>query len=106
MTLLRVPRRSLAAASAAPSNEQAISALYNLGYTQEALGRCADSVKSFDRALNSGSGPFLGELLRGKARCQETLGDKAGAKSTYENMIKQLPGSEYAKIAEAKKAAL
>ena len=95
-----------AAASSAPSNDQATAALYNLGYTQEALNRCADSVKSFDRALNSGSGPFLGELLRGKARCQETLGDKAGAKSTYENMIKQLPGTEYAKVAEAKKASL
>ena len=63
-------------------------------------------MKSYDRALNSGSGPFLGEILRGKARCQEMLGDKAGAKSTYEKIEKQLPGTEYAKFADLKKAAL
>lgn len=95
-----------AAASSAPSNEQSIAALYNLGYAQEALGRCADSVKTFDRALNSGAGAFLGEILRGKARCQEALGDKAGAKATYESLIKQAPGTEHAKFAEAKKASL
>lgn len=94
------------AATSAPSSEQSISALYNLGFAQEALGKCADSVKSYDRALNSGSGPFLGEILRGKARCQEMLGDKAGAKSTYEKIEKQLPGTEYAKFADLKKAAL
>lgn len=94
------------AVSTAPSNEQSISALYNLAYAQEALGRCADSVKTFDRALNSGSGPLQGELLRGKARCQETLGDKAAAKVTYENMIKVLPNTEASKFAEMKKATL
>jgi TolA-binding protein len=94
------------AASSAPSNEQSITALYNLGFAQEALGKCPEAVKTFDRAMNSGSGPFLGELLRGKARCQETLGDKGGAKATYENIIKQLPNSESAKFAETKKATL
>lgn len=94
------------AAATAPSNEQSITALYNLAYAQEALGRCADSVKTFDRALNSGSGPLLAELLRGKARCQETLGDKVAAKATYENMIKLLPNTEAAKFAEMKKASL
>lgn len=94
------------ASTSAPANEQTIAALYNLGYAQEALGKCADSVKTFDRALNSGSGPLLGELLLSKARCQLTLGDKAGAKGTYESLIKQLPNTEYAKQAETKKAAL
>ncbi len=94
------------AAASAPSNEQSITALYNLGFAQEAMGKCGDAVKTFDRAMNSGSGPFQGELLRGKARCQETLGDKAGAKATYENIIKQLPNSESAKFAETKKATL
>ncbi|MBS1961472.1 MAG: tetratricopeptide repeat protein [Bdellovibrionales bacterium] len=94
------------ASTTAPGNEQTIAALYNLGYAQEALGKCADSVKTFDRALNSGSGPLLGELLLSKARCQETLGDKAGAKATYENVIKQLPNTESAKTAETKKATL
>lgn len=94
------------AASSAPTNEQSITALYNLGYAQEALGRCADSVKTFDRALNSGSGPFQAELFRAKARCQETLGDKAAAKTTYENMIKTFPNSESARFAEMKKASL
>jgi tetratricopeptide (TPR) repeat protein len=95
-----------AAATSAPSNEQSIAALYSEGYAQEALGKCAEAVKTFDRALNSGSGPFLGELLRGKARCQETLGDKTSAKATYENIIKQLPNTENAKFAETKKATL
>ena len=63
-------------------------------------------MKTFDRAVNAGSGPFLGEILSGKARCQETIGDKAGAKATYESIVKQLPGSEAAKLAETKKAAL
>jgi len=94
------------AAGSAPTNEQSITALYNLGYAQEALGRCVDSVKTFDRALNSGSGPFQAELLRAKARCQETLGDKAAAKTTYENMIKTFPNTESARFAEMKKASL
>lgn len=94
------------AATSAPSNDQSIAALYNLGFAQEALGQCADSVKTYDRALNSGSSAFLGEILRAKARCQETLGDKPGAKATYESLIKQKPGTEYAKFAEAKKASL
>lgn len=94
------------AASAAPGADQSAAALYNVGYAQEALGRCADAVKTFDRAVNAGSGPFLGEILTGKARCQEATGDKAGAKATYESIVKQLPGSEAAKLAETKKAAL
>jgi TolA-binding protein len=94
------------AASTAPSTQQTIAALYNLGYAEEALGRCADAVKTFDRALNSGSSPFKGELLRGKARCQETLGDKAAAIATYDAIVKQLPNTEHAKFAETKKATL
>lgn len=94
------------AASSAPSSTQTIAALYNLGYAQEALGRCGDSVKTFDRALNSGSGPLLGEIYRSKARCQETLGDKTGAKETYEKIVKTLPNTEAARFAETKKAAL
>ncbi len=90
----------------APSNDQVIFALYNSAYAQEALGHCAESVKLFDRALSSGSGPIQGELLRGKARCQETLGDKTGAKATYENIIKALPNTDHSKFAESKKAAL
>ena len=95
-----------AAGSSASTTDQTIASLYSLGYTQEALDRCADAVKTFDRALNSGSGPFLGELLRAKGRCQEKLADKAGAKATYDSLIKQLPGTEHAKFAEMKKASL
>lgn len=94
------------AASSATSSNQTIAALYNLGYAQEALGRCADAVKTFDRALNSGSGPTLGEIYRSKARCQETLGDKTGAKETYEKIVKTLPNTEFARFAETKKASL
>ena len=94
------------AASTAPSSEQTVFALYSLGYAQEALNRCGDAVKTFDRAVNTGSGSLQGELLRAKARCQETLGDKAAAKATYENIIKILPNSEAAKYAEVKKSTL
>ncbi|MBC7386028.1 MAG: tetratricopeptide repeat protein [Cryobacterium sp.] len=94
------------AANSAPGKEQTTAALYSLGYAQEALGRCADAVKSFDRAYHSGSGLMAGELLRSKARCQETLGDKAAAKTTYEQMVKTLPNTDAARFAETKKASL
>lgn len=94
------------AATTAPSSDQSVFALYSLGYSQEALGRCAEAVKTFDRAVNTGAGPLQGELLRAKARCQETLGDKAAAKTTYESIIKALPNSEAAKYAEMKKSNL
>jgi tetratricopeptide (TPR) repeat protein len=94
------------AATAAPANDQSVAALYNLGFAQEALNRCADAIKTFDRALTAGAGPFQGELLRGKARCQEALGDKVGAKTTYDTILLQLPNTEDAKFAEAKKASL
>jgi TolA-binding protein len=94
------------AAASAPSSDQTIAALYSLGFTQESLGKCADAVKTFDRAMNSGSGPLQSDILRAKARCQETVGDKVGAKATYESIIKLSPGSENARFAESKKASL
>ncbi len=94
------------AANQAPSKEHSVAALYNLGYAEEALGHCADAIKTFERGINSGAGPLLGELLRGKARCQTLLGDSAGAKTTYESIEKRLPGTEHARFAETKKASL
>lgn len=94
------------AASSAPGDEYSSTALYSQGYAQEALGQCAEAVKTFDRAVNAGAGPLLGELLRAKARCQETAGDKAGAKTTYETITKKLPNTEHARFAETKKASL
>ncbi len=94
------------AASSAPGDEYSSTALYSQGYAQEALGQCAEAVKTFDRAVNAGAGPLLGELLRAKARCQEISGDKAGAKTTYESITKQLPNTEHARFAETKKATL
>lgn len=94
------------AANSAPGDEYSSTALYSQGYAQEALGQCPEAVKTFDRAVNAGAGALLGELLRAKARCQEIAGDKAGARTTYEAIAKQLPNTEHARFAETKKAAL
>lgn len=94
------------AANGAPSSDHAGAALYGLGYTQEALGKCDEAVKTFERAANSGANALLGDLLRAQARCYETLGDSANAKKTYERIEKELPQSEDAQFAARKKASL
>lgn len=95
-----------AAADRAPGNDQAIAGLYAAGFAQEALGNCADAVKTFDQALNYGKSMHQADLLKAQARCYETLGKKEDAIRSYEKLISVFPNSEHSRFAQTKKADL
>jgi tetratricopeptide (TPR) repeat protein len=88
-----------AAQSASGSFERAL-ALSSVAYTQENLGKPSDAVQTYQKALNLGEGGLKGDLLLGMARSYEALQDTAKARSSYDQILKDLPGTEYAKSAE------
>lgn len=94
------------AADKAPGTEQSIAGLYAAGYAQEAMGNCADAVKTFDQALNYGKSIHQADLLKAQARCYTTLGNKADAARVYDKLALLFPGSETSRYAQAKKADL
>jgi tetratricopeptide (TPR) repeat protein len=91
-----------AASTNAPKTEFTVAALSSLGYAQEVMGKCDLAIKSFDKALNYGDSLHQIDLLKSKARCFETLGDKNQAKATYEKLISIAPQSEAARYAQNK----
>jgi len=71
-----------------------------LGYALENSGKTAEALQAFEKSLNLGEANLKGDLLLSMARCQETLNDKAKARATYDQIISQLPNTEYAKNAQ------
>jgi tetratricopeptide (TPR) repeat protein len=94
------------AAQSAPGNFEKALALNSVGYANENLGKPADAVQSYQKALNLGEGGLKGDLLLGIARSYEALHDTAKARSTYDQILKDLPGSDHAKSAELYKNAI
>jgi TolA-binding protein len=76
----------------------------SVGYANENAMKYKEAIDAFDHALGEGEGTIKGDLLMGKARSFEALHDSAQAKGVYDQIISQLPGTEYAKNAEAFKA--
>ncbi|MCM2278332.1 MAG: tetratricopeptide repeat protein [Oligoflexia bacterium] len=77
-----------------------------LGHAYEDSGKLKEALESYEKALATGEAVAKGEALLSVARSHELLKDTAKARSTYDQVISQLPSSEYAKTAEARKAAL
>lgn len=87
------------AAKAAPGGFEKMLSYYSLGQASESSGKSKEALEAYDKALNMGEG-FKGDILLGMARAHEALNDSAKAKSTYEQILSQLPNTEYARLAE------
>ena len=81
-------------------------AFSSLGYAYEASGKPTQAIGSFENALNQGELTVKGDLLLAIARCRESLKDYSNAKTTYDTIVTQLPGTDYAKKAELFKSQL
>ena len=92
------------AADMAPRALEKMAALAALAQAQENVGKCPDALQSLERAINLGVGALKGDLLVAKARCYETLGNSAQAKTTYDQILKDLPGTPFARLAEIYRA--
>jgi TolA-binding protein len=88
------------AVSSAPSGNEKALALYGLGYSQEIAGKPADAVATFEKTLKQGDSGLKGEILLAIARNQELARNNAQAKATYDQILSQLPNTEYARTAE------
>lgn len=76
----------------------------SVGYANENAMKYKDAIDAFDHALAEGEGTIKGDVLMGKARSYEALHDSTQAKTVYDQIISQLPGTEYAKNAQSFKA--
>lgn len=100
-----LPLYENAVSSAQGSFDKATSTMA-VGYCQEDLGKYSEAVQTFQKAINLGESAIKGDALLAMARSYEKLKDNAKAKATYDQVITQLPNSEYAKSAEQLKSAV
>lgn len=77
-----------------------------VGYANENLGKYKDAVAAFDQGLNMGEPVIKGDLMMAKARSYQAIPDVNQARATYDQIISQLPNTEYSKTAESMKARL
>lgn len=94
------------AVDSAPANFEKAVALASLGYTYENLGNSSEAIQTYQKALNLGEGSLKGDLLLGVARGHEAAHDNAKARSIYDQILADLPNTEFAKSAEIYKAQL
>ncbi len=85
--------------------EKAI-ALSSLGYAYENQGKTTEAIQAFEKSLQMGEGSLKGDLLLAIARCHEAAHDTAKARSTYDQVLKDLPNTEYSRTAETAKDSL
>jgi TolA-binding protein len=92
----------------APSSADRAEAYYSLGYALEDSGKYAEAVQAYQNAQSAvtkaGEPVAKADLLLAVARNQELMGDKAKARETYDQIIKQYPNSDQAHTAESLKA--
>jgi TolA-binding protein len=94
------------AAQGAPKSYDRAISLSSYGYALENSGKYQDALTAYQKALGIGESSLKGDLLLSVARSYELLKDNAKAKSTYEQVISQLPNTEQAKTAELLKSQL
>jgi TolA-binding protein len=100
-----VPLFQAAAGSATGSFEKSV-ALESWGYALENDGKYAEAITAFEKAANYAEGSVKGDSLLAIARCHEAMHDVAKARSTYDQILSQLPNTDAAKAAEGLKAKL
>ena len=91
--------------SASSGLEKALS-FSGLGYSLENAGNPKDALSNFEKALNLGEAGIKGDVLLAIARCYEALHDTTHARSTYDQILSQMPDTDAAKTAELRKAKL
>ncbi len=91
------------AVDTAPGNFEKALALSSLGYVKENLGKPAEAIQTYQKAINLGEGSLKGDLLMGIARGYEAVHDTPKARSTYDQILIDLPNTEFSKSAEVLK---
>ena len=94
------------AVSSAPDSLGKALALTSLGYAQENSGKCPDALGTYQKALNVGEVSIKSDVMMSMARCYEAANDATRARATYEQVIKDFPGSDASKSAELFKSQL
>ncbi|MEO5970040.1 MAG: tetratricopeptide repeat protein [Bdellovibrionia bacterium] len=88
------------AVDSAPAKLEKALALSSLGYTYENLSQHNEAIQAYQKANSLGQASVKGDLLLGIARCYEALHDSAKARSTYDQILTELPNTEFSKSAE------
>jgi len=88
------------AVHSAPDSFDKALAFSGLGYAQENLGKYPEAILSYQKGINLGESSVKGDLLLGIARCYEVLHDSANARKLYDQILKELPNTDYSKTAE------
>jgi TolA-binding protein len=81
-------------------------AYQSLGYSLENEGKTSEALSAYDKSAGYAEGSLKGDSLLAVARCHEAMKDSAKARSTYDQILSQLPNTDAAKTAEALKAKL
>jgi tetratricopeptide (TPR) repeat protein len=95
-----------AAVDSAPNSLEKALALSATAAAQENQSMFKEARETYEKAINLGEASVKGDLLLGSARTSLALKDTAKAKQTYEQILNQLPNTEYSRYAEALKAQL
>lgn len=94
------------ALDSAPNAFERTVASLALGHALEDQSKHKDAIQAFEKNLKQAPESLKGEVLLSIARNHEQLHDTAKARSTYDQIISQMPTSEHARTAEALKAQL
>jgi tetratricopeptide (TPR) repeat protein len=90
----------------APAKLERAFAVSALGYAYENSGKYTEAVKTYQQGLALGELSVKGDLLLAIARSFEAMKDSNQARGTYDQILSQLPNTEYAKSAEILKSQL
>jgi tetratricopeptide (TPR) repeat protein len=88
------------AVDSSPGKLEKALALSSLGYTYENLSQHNEAIQAYQKANSLGQPTVKGDLLLGIARCYEALHDSVKARSTYDQILTELPNTEFSKSAE------
>jgi TolA-binding protein len=94
------------AVDGAPGAFERSLAMYSLGYSLENSSQSDEAIKTYEKAISLGESVLKGDLMLALARTYEAKKDTAKAKATYDQILSQLPNTEFAKSAETFKAQL
>lgn len=82
------------------------SSLAAVGYCLENLGKQTEALEAFEKALRMGESSLKPDVLLSIARIHGTSKNSDKARSTYDQILKEFPNTEYSKSAELFKTSL
>ena len=96
------------AVASAPTAQEKAMAYSAQGRALENATKYAEALDAYGKAIAivKDSQAIQGELMLAQARCHELLKDTVKARAVYDQILSQMPASEYAKTAESLKARL